>query len=67
MLRLKGVAGVGVYGSTGYALRVWLDSNKMAARGITVADIKSAISSNTRTKVRFEVRRKIIVSFQTPA
>jgi multidrug efflux pump len=44
--QIKGVAGVGVYGSTDYAMRVWLDPTKMAARDITVGDIKSAISAN---------------------
>ena len=44
--QLPGVAGVGVYGSTDYAMRVWLDSARMASRGITVADVKSAISAN---------------------
>lgn len=44
--QLPGVAGVGVYGSTDYAMRIWLDSAKMAARGVTVSDIKNAVKAN---------------------
>jgi len=44
--QLPGVAGVGVYGSTDYAMRVWLNPAKMAARDVTVADIKTAITTN---------------------
>ena len=48
LTQVKGVAGVGVHGSTDYAMRVWLDSSKMAARDITVTDIKTAISNNNQ-------------------
>ena len=43
---LRGVAGVGLYGSTDYAMRIWLSAPKMVARGVTVPDIKTAITSN---------------------
>jgi multidrug efflux pump len=42
---VPGVAAVGVGGSQLYAMRVWLDPEAMAARGITVSDVKSALSS----------------------
>mgnify|MGYP001497172745 CR=1 FL=1 len=44
--QLPGVAGVSVNGSTDYAMRIWLNPAKMAARDVTVADIKSAIRAN---------------------
>ena len=44
--QLPGVAGVGLYGSTDYAMRVWLNPAKMASLGITIANIKTAITVN---------------------
>jgi len=44
--RLKRVAGVGdvlVYGAGDYAMRVWLNPDKLAAKGLTVGDIQKAI------------------------
>jgi len=42
---LPGVARVRIGGGLEYAMRVWLDRNKMAARGLTVTDIESALRS----------------------
>ncbi|GJL84985.1 MAG: multidrug transporter [Micavibrio sp.] len=42
---LPGVARVRVGGGLEYAMRVWLDRNQMAARGLTVADVESALRS----------------------
>ncbi|HTJ79850.1 MAG TPA: efflux RND transporter permease subunit [Rariglobus sp.] len=41
--RLDGVGQVRVYGSGDYAMRVWLDPNKVAARGLTASDVVAAI------------------------
>ena len=40
---LDGVARVRVGGDQTYAMRVWLDRNALAARGLTVADIEAAL------------------------
>ena len=40
---LQGVAQVRLGGSQRYAMRVWLDGDAMAARGLTTADIESAM------------------------
>jgi multidrug efflux pump len=40
---LDGVARVRIGGKQSYALRVWLDRNKLAARGLTVADVENAL------------------------
>ena len=40
---LKGVAQVRLGGSQRYAMRIWLDGDAMAARGLTTADIESAM------------------------
>ena len=41
--RLKGVGDVIVFGGAEYAMRIWLNPNKMQALGITVDDVKSAM------------------------
>ncbi|WP_058558113.1 efflux RND transporter permease subunit [Thiohalocapsa sp. ML1] len=40
---LDGVARVRIGGDQTYAMRVWLDRNALAARGLTVSDIESAL------------------------
>jgi multidrug efflux pump len=42
---LPGVARVRIGGGLEYSMRVWLDRNKMAARGLTVQDIEAALRS----------------------
>ncbi len=41
--RLKGVGDVQLYGSGDYAMRLWLDPNRLAARGITASDVVNAV------------------------
>lgn len=41
--RLKGVSEVRVFGQRDYSMRIWLDPDKLAARGITVAEVQAAI------------------------
>lgn len=40
---IDGVARVRIGGGLNYALRIWLDRNAMAARGIVVADVEQAL------------------------
>lgn len=42
---LDGVARVRVGGARNYALRVWIDRRKLAARGLSVSDIETALRS----------------------
>jgi multidrug efflux pump len=42
---VPGVAQVGVGGAQNYAMRIWLDPQAMAARGITVNDVETALNS----------------------
>jgi multidrug efflux pump len=42
---VPGVATVGVAGSQLYTMRIWLDPDAMAARGITVEDVETALTS----------------------
>src|SRR3954469_14328176 len=43
LARLNGVGDVRIFGSGDYAMRVWLDPNKVAAKGLTASDIVAAI------------------------
>jgi multidrug efflux pump len=45
MSALNGVARVRVGGARNYALRVWIDRRKLAARGLAVSDIETALRS----------------------
>lgn len=42
---LDGVARVQIGGSQRYAMRIWLDRDAMAARGVTAADVEGALRS----------------------
>ncbi|WP_144638947.1 efflux RND transporter permease subunit [Bordetella genomosp. 13] len=41
--RLTGVGDVGLYGSGDYAMRLWLDPNRLAARGLAAGDVLRAV------------------------
>ncbi|HVT71957.1 MAG TPA: efflux RND transporter permease subunit [Lacunisphaera sp.] len=43
LARLNGVGEVRIYGSGDYAMRVWLDPNKVAAKGLTASEVVAAI------------------------
>lgn len=43
LARLNGVGEVRVFGSGDYAMRVWLDPNKLASKGLTASDVVAAI------------------------
>ncbi|UPJ28934.1 multidrug efflux RND transporter permease subunit [Bradyrhizobium sp. CW1] len=41
--RLQGIGDVGLYGAGDYAMRVWLDPNKLSSRNLTATDVLKAI------------------------
>lgn len=43
LTRVKGVGGVSAFGGGEYSMRIWLNPALMAARGLTPADVESAI------------------------
>lgn len=43
---LSGVGEVDIVGASDYAMRIWLDSAEMAALGVTVSDVKTALTAN---------------------
>ena len=42
--RVPGVGNVIIFGERKYAMRIWLDPNKLAARGLTPLDVTNALS-----------------------
>jgi multidrug efflux pump len=68
-----GVASVRVGGSQRQALRIWIDPNALAARGLTVTDIEDALrSQNIETPAGYVesaervYNARIVRAFQTP-
>jgi multidrug efflux pump len=43
LLRISGMGSVLVFGEGDYAMRIWLDPNKLAARGVSTNEVVSAI------------------------
>lgn len=41
---IPGVSGIQIWGQKRYAMRLWLDPNKLAAYGVTVADVRTALN-----------------------
>ncbi|SAI12387.1 AcrB/AcrD/AcrF family protein [Bordetella ansorpii] len=41
--RIPGVGDVGLYGSGDYAMRLWLDPNRLASRGLAASDVLAAV------------------------
>ncbi|WP_192980798.1 efflux RND transporter permease subunit [Pseudomonas sp. EggHat1] len=48
LARLNGVGDVQLFGMGNYSLRVWLDPNKVASRGLTATDVVTAIREQNR-------------------
>ncbi|YAF95956.1 MAG: efflux RND transporter permease subunit [Nodularia sp. CChRGM 3473] len=42
--RVKGVGNVQIFGERRYAMRLWLDPNRLASRGLTTRDVVNALS-----------------------
>jgi multidrug efflux pump len=45
MSTIPGVAQANLYGAPLYAMRIWLDADAMAARGVTVDDVENALNA----------------------
>lgn len=48
LLRTPGVGNVQVFGAGEYAMRIWLQPEKLAALGITVAQVQNAVQAQNR-------------------
>ncbi|MDP5001060.1 MAG: efflux RND transporter permease subunit, partial [Flavobacterium sp.] len=42
---IPGVSGIQIWGQKRYAMRLWIDPDKLAAYGITVADVRTALNT----------------------
>ena len=53
---INGVASAEILGGSTFAMRVWLDPEKMASLGITPLDVRNALASNNFTTAAGEVK-----------
>ena len=53
---IDGVASAQILGGQNFAMRVWLDPDKMAARGVTAADIRNALLANNFTSAAGQIK-----------
>jgi multidrug efflux pump len=53
---IDGVASAQIIGGQNFAMRVWLDPDKMAARGVTAADVRNALLANNFTSAAGQVK-----------
>ena len=53
---IDGVASADILGGQTFAMRVWLDPMKMAARGVTAADVRNALSANNFTSAAGQIK-----------
>jgi multidrug efflux pump len=53
---INGVANAEILGGSTFAMRVWLDPDKMAGRGITPLDIRNALADNNFTTAAGQVK-----------
>ncbi len=53
---IDGVANAQILGGQTFAMRVWLDPNRMAAQGVTPADVRLALAANNFTSAAGEIK-----------
>ena len=53
---IDGVANAQILGGQTFAMRVWLDPTKMAARNITPTDVKAALAANNFTSAAGQIK-----------
>ncbi|MFN4088967.1 MAG: multidrug efflux RND transporter permease subunit [Alphaproteobacteria bacterium] len=53
---VDGVANAEILGGQTFAMRIWLDPNRMAALGITPADVRGALAANNFTSAAGQVK-----------
>lgn len=53
---IDGVASADILGGQSFAMRVWLDPTKMAARGVTAMDVRNALAANNFTSAAGQIK-----------
>ncbi len=59
---IDGVAKVQTYGGQRLSMRIWLDADRLASRGITAADVTHAIQQNNYQAAPGQVKGEFVVS-----
>ncbi len=59
---LDGVGEVAVYGGRNFAMRIWLDPDRMAARNITSVEVLEAIRANNFLSTAGEIRGQFVIA-----
>ncbi|MBV8566342.1 MAG: efflux RND transporter permease subunit, partial [Methylobacteriaceae bacterium] len=57
---IDGVANAQILGGQTFAMRIWLNPDRMAALGITAADVRNALAANNFTSAAGEVKSDFI-------
>jgi hydrophobe/amphiphile efflux-1 (HAE1) family protein len=57
---IDGVANAQILGGQTFAMRVWLNPNRMAARGVTPTDVSAALATNNFTTAAGEIKGDFI-------
>jgi hydrophobe/amphiphile efflux-1 (HAE1) family protein len=53
---IDGVANAQILGGQTFAMRIWLDPNRMAALGVTPSDVRNALAANNFTTAAGEIK-----------
>ncbi|MFO1115619.1 MAG: efflux RND transporter permease subunit [Beijerinckiaceae bacterium] len=53
---IDGVANAQILGGQTFAMRIWLDPTKMAARGVTPVDVRNALAANNFTSAAGQIK-----------
>src|SRR5258706_4834970 len=53
---VDGVAEAQIFGNQNFAMRVWLDPQRMAALGVTASDIQTALRANNYTSAPGQIK-----------
>jgi multidrug efflux pump len=65
LLRVEGVSDVTVMGERDYSIRIWLDPQKLASRGLTASDVTAAIRSQNLQAASGQVGQPPMIAGQS--
>src|SRR5262249_38522439 len=65
LLRVDGVSDVSIMGERDYSVRIWLDPQKLAARGMSAGDVANAIRSQNLQAAAGQIGQPPVASGQT--
>ena len=62
MSTVEGVADVQIFGAADYSMRVWIDPTRLAARGVTAADVLTAINASNFLSAPGKIENRYVTS-----